>query len=119
MAMYCRKCGNAVADNARFCSVCGAESLNPGAANPGYVRPPARQLVRPRAGRMIGGVCVGLANQYGWDVAWIRVIAVIAAVFGGGLGAVAYVVLWVVTPEEPLSLPPGQSFTANSSGTTN
>jgi len=56
---------------------------------------------------------MGLANQYGWDVAWIRVIAVLAAVFGGGLGAVAYVVLWVVTPEEPLSLPPGQTYTTN------
>jgi phage shock protein PspC (stress-responsive transcriptional regulator) len=62
---------------------------------------------------MIGGVCQGLANQYGWDVAWIRVIAVIAAVFGGGLGAVAYVVLWVVTPEEPLALPSGQPYTTN------
>jgi phage shock protein C len=116
MAIYCRSCGNAVADNARFCSVCGTESVNPGAFNAGaasYVRPPARPLVRPRAGRMIGGVCMGLANQYAWDVAWIRVIAVIAAVFGGGLGAVAYVVLWIVTPEEPLSLPPGQSFTAS------
>jgi phage shock protein PspC (stress-responsive transcriptional regulator) len=60
---------------------------------------------------MIAGVCQGLANQYGWDVAWVRVIAVVAAVFGGGVGLVVYFVLWVVTPEEPLSLPPGQSYT--------
>jgi phage shock protein PspC (stress-responsive transcriptional regulator) len=60
---------------------------------------------------MIAGVCQGIANQYNWDVAWVRVIVVLTAVFGGGLGAVAYLVLWVVTPEEPLSLPPGQSYT--------
>jgi len=63
---------------------------------------------------MIGGVCQGLANQYNWDVAWVRVLAVILAVFGGGIGAVAYVVLWIVTPEEALVLPPGPSFTPGS-----
>jgi phage shock protein C len=71
-------------------------------------------MVRPRMGRMIGGVCQGLANQYNWDVAWVRVLAVVLAVFGGGIGAVAYVVLWIVTPEEPLALPPGPSFTPGS-----
>ena len=40
-------------------------------------------MVRPRMGRMIGGVCQGLANQYNWDVAWVRVLAVVLAVFGG------------------------------------
>ncbi|AXC14424.1 hypothetical protein ACPOL_5170 [Acidisarcina polymorpha] len=63
---------------------------------------------------MIAGVCQGLANQYGWDVTWVRVIAVISAIFAGGLGAIAYVVFWVVTPEEPLALPPGQSYTPSS-----
>ncbi len=112
MAMYCKSCGNSIAEGARFCGVCGTAAP---AANPGAYAPAAsRTLVRPRMGRMIGGVCQGLANQYGWDVAWIRVIAVIAAIFGGGIGAVAYVVLWIVTPEEPLALPPGQSFTSGS-----
>jgi phage shock protein PspC (stress-responsive transcriptional regulator) len=63
---------------------------------------------------MVAGVCQGLANQYGWDVSWVRVITVLAAVFGGGVGVVAYAVLWVVTPEEPLALPPGQTFTPGS-----
>jgi phage shock protein C len=109
MAVYCRSCGNSIAEGARFCSKCGAEASVSVAGT--YPPPAARTLIRPRSGRMIAGVCQGLANQYGWDVAWIRVIAVIAAVFGGGVGLVAYVVLWIVTPEEPLALPPGQSFT--------
>jgi phage shock protein C len=78
-----------------------------------YAPAPVRTLIRPRAGRMIAGVCQGLANQYNWDVSWVRVIVVLTAVFGGGIGVVAYVVLWIVTPEEPLALPPGQSFTPN------
>jgi phage shock protein C len=42
-----------------------------------------------------------------WDVTWVRVITVLLAIFGGGAGIVAYVVFWVVMPEEPLALPPG------------
>ena len=113
MAVYCKNCGSSMSDEARFCSACGTVSS---VAAPGaYARAAPRQLIRPRVGRMIGGVCQGIANQYAWDVAWVRVIAVIAAVFGGGLGAVAYIVLWVVTPEEPLPLPPAQPYTPSGS----
>ena len=112
MAVYCKNCGGVLADDARFCSVCGTVVTPAGA----YPRAATRQLIRPRAGRMIAGVCQGIANQYSWDVAWVRVIAVIAAVFAGGLGAVAYVVLWVVTPEEPLTLPPPGPTTYTPSG---
>lgn len=65
---------------------------------------PAR-LIRPRAGRMVAGVCQGLANSYAWDVTWVRVITVLLTIFGGGIGLVAYVVFWIVMPEEPLALP--------------
>ncbi len=111
MAMYCSKCGNSIAENGRFCSACGTEAPLPFTGS--YQRAPPRPLIRPRAGRMIAGVCQGLANQYGWDVSWVRVITVLAAFPGGGLGAVAYVVLWVVTPEEPLALPSGEPYTPN------
>jgi phage shock protein C len=112
MAMYCKGCGTAIVEGTRFCSVCGTPVVQ--SAPAGYTQGGQRTLVRPRFGRMIGGVCQGLANQYNWDVAWVRVLAVILAVFGGGLGAVAYVVLWIVTPEELLTLPPGPSFTPGS-----
>jgi phage shock protein C len=107
MPMYCKQCGNSIAEGARFCPACGTPTVV-------YPKAASRQLIRPRAGRIIAGVCQGIANQYAWDAAWVRVLAVIATVFGGGLGAVAYLVLWVVTPEEPLSLPPGQSYTPSS-----
>jgi phage shock protein C len=64
MAMYCKNCGNAIVETARFCSACGAETAPP---IPGaYPRAATRPMVRPRAGRMIAGVCQGLANQYAW-----------------------------------------------------
>ncbi|HEY0758159.1 MAG TPA: PspC domain-containing protein [Acidisarcina sp.] len=110
MAVFCSNCGSQLSDAVRFCGACGAAAPVVGAANPTgtYATgsyPGFRTLIRPRAGRMLGGVCQGIANQYRWDVAWVRFIAVIAALFGAGLGAVGYVVMWVVVPEEPLALP--------------
>jgi len=104
MAVYCRNCGKALADDARFCSGCGAP-MAPLPPPPVYPQTVTR-LVRPRAGRMIAGVCQGLSNAYAWDVVWVRVITVLLTVFGGGAGLLAYVIFWIVMPEEPLMLPP-------------
>lgn len=94
-------------DDARFCSVCGTPAKPPQAAQTYAQYPPysTPRLIRPRAGRMIAGVCQGLAYSYAWDVTWVRVITVLLTIFGGGLGLVAYIVFWIVMPEEPLALP--------------
>ena len=105
MAIYCRNCGKALADDARFCSGCGAQLQQPPAA-PWPTTTNVTRLVRPRHGRMIAGVCQGLANAYAWDVVWVRVITVLLTVFGGGSGLLAYVIFWIVMPEEPLMFPP-------------
>jgi len=104
MAIYCRNCGKTLADDARFCPGCGAQTWAPGPYPNSVTR-----LVRPRAGRMIAGVCQGLANAYAWDVVWVRVITVLLTVFGGGAGLLAYVIFWIVMPEEPIVLPPPAS----------
>ncbi|MGC2639067.1 MAG: PspC domain-containing protein [Acidobacteriaceae bacterium] len=113
MAIYCRNCGKALADEARFCPGCGAQMY---AAPP----PPApypqtvTRLIRPRTGRMIAGVCQGLSNAYAWDVVWVRVITVLLTVFGGGSGLLAYVIFWIVMPEEPILLPPAAPYPPSS-----
>ena len=81
-----------------FCSNCGAVIS---AAQP----MPGRPLVRPHAGRQIGGVCMALAQVYGWDVALVRIFTVIGFFFSGGLVAVAYLAGWIGIPEEPVELP--------------
>ena|SRR5882757_7275891 len=111
MAEYCRSCGASMADGTRFCAVCGT-AATARVANPIPVG--TRPLIRPRAGRIIAGVCQGIANQHGWDPAWVRVIAVLATIFAGGLGLIAYIVLWVVVPEEPYLLPPTTTYTPTS-----
>jgi len=98
MAVFCQRCGTGLPPGARFCSSCGA--VVPVAA---YV--PGRPLVRPIVGRQIAGVCIALAQAYGWDVALVRIFTVIGFFFSGGLVAVAYLAGWIGIPEEPLALP--------------
>lgn len=49
---------------------------------------------------MIGGVCGGLGDYLSVDPTVLRVIFVVTLFFGGA-GAVAYLVLWLIIPEEP------------------
>jgi phage shock protein C len=53
-------------------------------------------LVRKRDGRMVAGVCAGLADYFGSDVTLIRVIVAALAVFTGGAGILAYLVAWAI-----------------------
>jgi phage shock protein C len=56
------------------------------------------RLMRPRQGKMIAGVCAGLANFYGWDVTLVRIVFVLFGFFGAG--ELVYIVLWILTPKE-------------------
>jgi phage shock protein C len=62
-------------------------------------------------GRRIAGVCIGMAQAYGWDVALVRIFTVLGFFFSGGVVAVAYVAGWIGIPEEPIAVsgayPPG------------
>ena len=100
MAVYCYRCGTGLPENARFCMNCGA-------GVPGAQGMPGRALVRPRVGRKIAGVCIGLAQAYGWDLALVRIFAVVGLFCSVGLVAVAYLACWIAIPEQPL-LPPGE-----------
>lgn len=98
MALFCQRCGTGLPPGTRFCSSCGA--VVPVAA---FVS--GRPLFRPIMGRQIAGVCIGLAQAYGWDVALVRIFSVIGLFFSGGLVAVAYLACWVGIPEESMPLP--------------
>lgn len=57
-------------------------------------------LVRKRKGRMVAGVCAGVADYLGSDVTLIRVIVAAVAVLTGGVGILAYLLAWAIIPEE-------------------
>lgn len=59
-----------------------------------------KKLYRSRHNQMIGGVCMGLARYFDVDVILVRLIWILAALFGGS-GVLAYIIAWVIIPEEP------------------
>jgi len=59
----------------------------------------ANKLYRPREGRMIAGVCAGLARRFGISNTTMRVIAVVSCVLPGPQ-FVIYIALWLIMPNE-------------------
>ena len=60
----------------------------------------SKVLARPRNGRMLAGVCAGIARYFGLDVTLVRVIWAVLAVITGGAGILAYLVAWILIPNE-------------------
>jgi phage shock protein C len=94
--MYCNNCGTELLENANYCQKCGRAVMT-GHVGP---RPP---LERPREGRKVAGVCLGVARHLDIDVTLMRILWVLTAFLGLG-GVVAYIVAWVIMPEEPLAI---------------
>ncbi|MGC3947279.1 MAG: PspC domain-containing protein [Chryseolinea sp.] len=83
----------------------GAETGSSGQA--GETRPPRppQQLLRDQKRKILGGVCSGIANYFGIDAVWIRLLFGILA-FAYGLTIIVYLIMWAVVPgsfdlEEP------------------
>jgi phage shock protein PspC (stress-responsive transcriptional regulator) len=55
------------------------------------------ELLRPRSGRVIAGVCVAIANRFDMSVAIIRALMVIGVLLFG-LSVWLYVILWLLIP---------------------
>ncbi len=75
--MFCSKCGKQVDPSSRFCPAYKATISAP---------PPPPPGVYPNPNNLV------------------RIITALVALFTG-IGAVAYLVLWVIIPEEPYALP--------------
>ncbi|OGO13425.1 MAG: hypothetical protein A2Y93_05715 [Chloroflexi bacterium RBG_13_68_17] len=59
-----------------------------------------RRLYRSLRQRMIGGVCGGLGEYLAIDPTLIRVLFILAAIFGGH-GVLLYLILLLLVPIEP------------------
>jgi phage shock protein C len=59
-----------------------------------------RRLYRSRKDRKIAGICGGLGAYFNVDPVIFRIIWVILAL-GMGAGIVAYLICWLVIPDEP------------------
>ncbi|WP_295937224.1 PspC domain-containing protein [uncultured Alistipes sp.] len=61
---------------------------------------PTRKLYRSRTDRSIAGICGGLADFFHTDATVLRLIMLFLILFGG-LSIWAYIILWIIIPEEP------------------
>jgi phage shock protein PspC (stress-responsive transcriptional regulator) len=57
-------------------------------------------LVRPREGRVLGGVCAGLGRRFGLDPWPARLLFVLVLMVIPGSQLLVYPILWILMPEE-------------------
>ncbi len=64
-----------------------------------------KRLYRSRTDKKLGGVCSGIGEYFDIDPTIIRVLWVIITVFTGfAPGIIAYILLWIIVPEEPAKI---------------
>ena len=58
----------------------------------------ASTLTRPRHGKVIAGVCAGLAERFGWSPFAVRLAFLLSCLLPGPQ-FVIYIVLWIIMPK--------------------
>ena len=100
--MICTNCQKEIADGSKFCYNCGARLAADAPPPPAYSAMPAKRLMRSSRDKKVGGVCAGLADYFDLDPTIVRVVWLLA-IFLGGTGILAYLILWIVLPLAPAS----------------
>lgn len=50
--------------------------------------------------QVIAGVCAGIAEYFGWDIALVRILYLVLSIVSAGFpGGLIYIILWIVMPE--------------------
>ena len=63
-------------------------------------------LVRPRDGRILGGVCAGLGQRFGIEAWAARLLFVLVLLIIPGSQVLIYPVLWILMPNEEIDSAP-------------
>ena len=64
---------------------------------------PVKHLYRSKRDRIFGGVCGGIAEYMEVDPVVVRLVLAILTLISMGMGILAYIIAWVIIPEEPTS----------------
>jgi phage shock protein C len=63
-------------------------------------------LVRPRDGRVLGGVCAGLGRRFGIDPWPARLLFLLILLVIPGSQILIYPILWILMPDEAVQVRP-------------
>ncbi len=58
------------------------------------------KLYRSKKNRIIAGVCGGIGEYFNVDPTLIRLLWLFISIMGGS-GVLAYIIAWIIIPEEP------------------
>lgn len=51
--------------------------------------------------QIVGGVCAGISNYFGWEYTLVRAVYALLTIFTGAFpGVTLYIILWVIMPLE-------------------
>jgi phage shock protein C len=73
-------------------------------------------LVRPRDGRILGGVCAGLGRRFGLEPWAARLLFVLVLFVIPGSQLLIYPVLWILMPEEQIDTTPDMASSIATTG---
>jgi phage shock protein PspC (stress-responsive transcriptional regulator) len=59
----------------------------------------ARRFYRDPENAVLGGVGAGVAAYFGWDVTWVRIGFVVAALISAGNMIPVYLLVWIIAPK--------------------
>ena len=59
-----------------------------------------KRLYRSRTHRVIGGVAGGIGEYFDVDPVLVRILFIVT-LFAGGSGLLAYIIAWIIIPEQP------------------
>jgi phage shock protein C len=102
--MLCPNCQKEIVDGSKFCYNCGAPLASGTDAPAATTPPPTKRLMRSSRDKKLGGVCAGVADYFDLDPTIVRVVWLLAVLFGG-TGLLIYLILWIVLPLAPAGLP--------------
>lgn len=92
----CPFCAEMIRAEATKCRYCGSFLANNAVREEWY---------RLEEGKMLGGVCNGLAHHFNISVSLLRLAFVLSVIAGFGSGILIYFILWIILPMKHLNDP--------------